>query len=69
MGILVQEKGVVTAMTREELDAKFGAIPTPEETALPHAGRVYGASTMFRKMIDAEYEAHLQIRTDFPPRL
>jgi hypothetical protein len=38
----------------------------PEPPAAP--ARVYKAP-MFRKMTDAEYDAYLQIRATFPPRL
>jgi hypothetical protein len=38
--------------------------PLPE----PPITRVYKAP-MFRKMTDAEYDAYLQIRAGFPPRL
>jgi hypothetical protein len=72
MAILVQQDGVVTEMTLQQFEAKFGTMPTPAEIATianPGAGgRVYKAS-MFRKMTDAEYESYLQIRAGFPPRL
>jgi hypothetical protein len=72
MTVLVQEDGVVKEMTLQQFEAKFGTMPTPAEVATianPGAGdRVYKAP-MFRKMTDAEYEAYLQIRAAFPPRL
>lgn len=48
----------------------FEAFLAPEGTGeLPAPpARVYKAP-MFRKMTDAEYEAYLQIRAGFPPRL
>lgn len=43
-------------------------VPYEPPAPPPSAARVYKA-TMFRKMTDAEYEAYLQIRAGFPPRL
>jgi hypothetical protein len=46
-----------------------GSAPSPEDLISPSSPtRVYKAP-MFRKMTDAEYEAYLQIRAGFPPRL
>jgi hypothetical protein len=47
-----------------DVTADFGPPPTPPADPV----RVYKAP-MFRKMSDAEYEAYLQIRAGFPPRL
>jgi hypothetical protein len=54
-------------LSEQEYLTKFG--PEPAAPSLPSVTeRIYKAS-MFRKMTDAEYEAYLQIRAGFPPRL
>ncbi len=48
------------------LDNRVSDLPPSQEPELPV--RVYKAP-MFRKMTDAEYDAYLQIRASFAPRL
>ncbi|MBB3020658.1 hypothetical protein FHR70_003744 [Microvirga lupini] len=60
------DDGELVPLTTKELaqyEADQAAPPPP--MGLP---RTYKAP-MFRKMTDAEYEAYLQIRAGFPPRL